>query len=80
MENAQSQSYRNAAGPWTADEVAWLSELAADNFPPSVIGLRLGRPEQAVAVKAAQVGVRLLPDECPPYGGPPEIDSSLDEE
>jgi hypothetical protein len=79
MENAQSQSYRNAAGPWTADEVAWLSELAADNFPPSVIGLRLGRPEQAVALKAAQLGVRLLPAQCPPYGGPPHVDSSPDE-
>lgn len=78
MEDPQSQSYRNAAGPWTDDEVATLGELAADNFPPSVIGLRLGRPEQAVEMKAAQLGVQLLPAECPPYGAPPLADSSPD--
>jgi hypothetical protein len=70
MEEPQSQSYRNANEPWTDAEVARLGELAADNFPPSVIGLRLGRPEQAVEMKAAQLGVELLPTECPPYGAP----------
>jgi hypothetical protein len=63
-----SQAFRNAAEPWTDAEVAELGELAADNFPPSVIGMRLGRPEQAVEQKAAQVGIQLLPIECPPYG------------
>jgi hypothetical protein len=62
------QAFRNAAEPWTDDEVAELGELAADNFPPSVIGMRLGRPEQAVEQKAAQIGIQLLPIECPPYG------------
>ncbi|WP_112249290.1 hypothetical protein [Kribbella monticola] len=66
---AVPQSYRNASEPWTDQEIAELGELAADNIPPSVIGLRLGRPEQAVELKAAQVGVRLLPAERPPYGG-----------
>jgi hypothetical protein len=66
---AVPQSYRNASEPWTEQEIAELGELAAGNIPPSVIGLRLGRPEQAVESKAAQVGVRLLPAERPPYGG-----------
>jgi hypothetical protein len=65
---AVPQSYRNASEPWTEEEIVQLGELAADNIPPSVIGMRLGRPERAVETKAAQVGVRLLPAERPPYG------------
>ena len=35
------QSIRNAAEPWTAKELSILRKLAADNLPPSVIGMRL---------------------------------------
>ena len=62
------QSIRNAAEPWTAKEVSKLKELAADNLPPSVISMRLGRPEAAILSKALQAGIRLMPLNRPPYG------------
>ncbi|WP_202865737.1 hypothetical protein [Kribbella turkmenica] len=45
-----------------------LKELAADNLPPSVISMRLGRPEAAILSKALQAGIRLMPLNRPPYG------------
>ncbi|MEU4603406.1 hypothetical protein AB0F43_10540 [Kribbella sp. NPDC023972] len=65
---ALPQSIRNAAEPWTAKELRKLKELAADNLPPSVIGMRLGRPEPAVLNKALQLGIPILPLNRPPYG------------
>jgi len=62
------QSIRNAGEPWTDQDVARLEELAAENIPPSVIGLRLGRPEEAILDKATQAGITLTPDYKPPYG------------
>ncbi|MFG1820263.1 hypothetical protein ACGFIF_41345 [Kribbella sp. NPDC049174] len=62
------QSIRNAAEPWTAKELSILKKLAADNLPPSVIGMRLGRPERAILSKAIQVGITLTPLNRPPYG------------
>jgi hypothetical protein len=62
------QSIRNAAEPWTAKELSRLKELAAENVPPSVIGMLLGRPEAAILSKATQAGIRLTPLNRPPYG------------
>ncbi|GAA3592892.1 hypothetical protein [Kribbella ginsengisoli] len=62
------QSVSNAAEPWTATELDRLEELARCNIPPCVIGIRLGRPEIAVAQKAAQAGITLEPANQPPYG------------
>lgn len=62
------QSIRNAAEPWTTKELRKLKELAADNLPPSVISLRLGRPEPAILSKALQAGIKLTPLYRPPYG------------
>ena len=62
------QSIRNAAEPWTAQELNKLKALAAENLPPSVIGLRLGRPEGAILSKALQAGITLTPLNRPPYG------------
>ncbi|MGW1341447.1 hypothetical protein ACWCOV_10375 [Kribbella sp. NPDC002412] len=45
-----------------------MKELAADNLPPSVISLRLGRPESAILSKALQAGIKLTPLYRPPYG------------
>jgi hypothetical protein len=63
-----AQSIRNAAEPWTAKEISKLKELAAENLPPSVISLRLGRPEPAILSKAMQAGITLTPLNRPPYG------------
>ena len=68
---ALPQSIRNAGEPWTREDLTRLKELAEDNIPPSVIGLRLGRPEEAVIVKADQAGITLTPLNKAPYGSPP---------
>jgi hypothetical protein len=62
------QSIRNAAEPWTAKDLSTLKELAADNLPPSVIGMRLGRPEPAILSMAIRAGIKLTPLNRPPYG------------
>ena len=46
--NPLPQSTRNAAEPWTAKEVRQFEKLAAENLPPCVISLRLGRPIAAI--------------------------------
>ena len=61
-------SIRNAEEPWTAREVSTLKQLAAANLSPSLIGLRLGRPEPAILSKAVQAGITLTPLNRPPYG------------
>jgi hypothetical protein len=68
---ALPQSIRNAGEPWTRQELAELEELAADNIPPCVIGLRLGRPEDAIVDQARRSGVKLTPLNRPPYGVAP---------
>jgi hypothetical protein len=65
---ALPQSVRNAGEPWTEEDLAQLEELAAENIPPSVIGVRLGRPQEAVEVKAIEAGITLSPANRPPYG------------
>jgi hypothetical protein len=66
--NPLPQSTRNAAEPWTAKDLSLLERLAAANLPPSVISLRLGRPEPAIQTKAVQAGIKLTPLNRPPYG------------
>lgn len=61
-------SIRNAQEPWTQQEIRKLKTLAAANYPPSLIGLRLGRPEPAILSKAVQFGITLTPLNRPPYG------------
>jgi hypothetical protein len=65
---ALPQSICNAGKPWTEKDLAKLEELAADNVPPCVIGMRLGRPQEAVEVKAIEAGITLSPANRPPYG------------
>ena len=66
--NPLPQSTRNAAEPWTAKEVRQFEKLAAENLPPSVISLRLGRPVAAILTKAVEAGIKLTPLNRPPYG------------
>jgi hypothetical protein len=62
------QSICNVGKPWTEDELTELKELAAGNFPPCVISLRLGRPEATIESKAAELRIKVLPRNRPPYG------------
>jgi len=52
---------------WTPPEVRQLGELAAGNTPTRVIGLKLGRTENAVRSKAHEQGVSLQPPNQSPY-------------
>ena len=58
---------RNTGRRWTEAQVQKLSELAAQNTPTRVIGLKLGRPEDAVYSKASELGITLHPTNQSPY-------------
>ena len=63
-----SKSTRNSGKGWQSAEVKQLRELAKENTPTRVIGLKLGRTEDAVRSKAQQEGVSLKPTNQSPYG------------
>ena len=62
-----SKSTRNSGGRWSGDEAKQLKQLAKQNTPTRVIGLKLGRTEGAVRTKASQEGVSLKPTNQSPY-------------
>ena len=58
---------RNTGTPWTTEEVKQLRELAKLNTPTRVIGLKLGRTEDAIYAKASELGISLTPTNQSPY-------------
>ncbi len=62
-----SQSDRNSNKPWTPTDVRQLRQLATENTPTRVIGLKLGRTEGAIRSKASEEGVSLKPTNQSPY-------------
>lgn len=52
---------RNTGKRWSQAEEHTLRELAAGNTPTRVIGLKLGRSEDAVRTRASEIGVSLKP-------------------
>jgi hypothetical protein len=58
---------RNTGQPWTPAAERELRSLAAQNTPTRVIGLKLGRSEDAVRTRAGQLGVSLKPTNQSPY-------------
>jgi hypothetical protein len=52
---------RNAGRTWSAAEVRRLRQLAGQNTPTRVIGLKLGRPVAGVYAKAAERRISLRP-------------------
>jgi hypothetical protein len=62
-----SKSTRNTGKRWTPSDVKTLKELAKANTPTRVIGLKLGRTEQAIYSKAAQTSTSLAPTNQSPY-------------
>lgn len=62
-----SKSTRNSGKPWSASDVKALKELAAGNTPTRVIGLKLGRTEDAVRTKASDQDISLRPANQSPY-------------
>lgn len=58
---------KNAGKQWTSEEVGRLKELARENTPTRVIGLKLGRPEAGVRSKASEKKIKLAPPNQSPY-------------
>lgn len=63
-----SKSTRNTGKPWTNSQVSTLRQLAKQNTPTRVIGLKLGRTEGAIRAKAGQQHISLKPVNQSPYG------------
>jgi hypothetical protein len=62
-----SKSTRNTGKQWTSSDVKGLSQLARENTPTRVIGLKLGRTPAAVQSKASEKGISLKPTNQSPY-------------
>jgi hypothetical protein len=62
-----SKSNRNTGKPWSPGDLKQLENLARGNTPTRVIGLKLGRTEDAVRTKAANQGISLKPTNQSPY-------------
>lgn len=61
------KSTRNTGKAWTAADVKNLEKLASQNTPTRVIGLKLGRTEDAVRTKASSEDIALKPTNQSPY-------------
>lgn len=57
----------NHGKSWSSGEVTKLRELARQNTPTRVAGLKLGRTPAAVAAKASEEGISLKPTNQSPY-------------
>ena len=62
-----SKSTRNAGKAWTSAEVRQLRQLAQENTPTRVIGLKHGRTADAIYTKASEEGISLAPTNQAPY-------------
>ena len=62
-----SKKPANQGKPWTPAEVRQLEKLADQNTPTRVIGLKLGRSENAVRSKASEEDISLRPTNQSPY-------------
>lgn len=62
-----SKSTRNTGQPWTASDKKELRQLAKENTPTRVIGLKLGRTEDAVRSQASRQNTSLAPTNQSPY-------------
>lgn len=58
---------RNTGKDWSRSDVSSLRQLASENTPTRVIGLKLGRTENAVRTKASSERVSLKPTNQSPY-------------
>ncbi len=58
----------NAGKAWTAAQDTQLRREAKGNTPTRVIGLHMGRTEDAIRSRASDLGVSLKPTNQSPYG------------
>ena len=59
ISKTKRESITNTGKRWTPTQVKQLRQLAGRNTPTRVIGLKLGRTENAVRTKASEKGVSL---------------------
>jgi hypothetical protein len=52
---------------WDREDVQQLKNLARENTPTRVIGLKMGRSADAVRTKASDEGISLKPTNQSPY-------------
>lgn len=62
-----SKSNRNSGKQWTFSDRIDLINLASKNTPTRVIGLKLGRTENAIRTKASELNISLKPTNQSPY-------------
>jgi hypothetical protein len=62
-----TKSTRNTGKTWTKSDVSQLRDLARQNTPTRVIGLKLGRTVDAVRTKASESNISLKPTNQSPY-------------
>ncbi|MCK6445983.1 MAG: hypothetical protein L6Q99_06280 [Planctomycetes bacterium] len=58
---------KNHGKPWTPPENAQLRQLARENTPTRVMGIKLGRTEASVRSQAHEANVSLKPTNQRPY-------------
>jgi len=63
------KSERNTGKRWSSGDDRQLRDLAKGNTPTRVIGLKLGRTEDAVRSRASQKNVSLKPTNQSPNKG-----------
>ena len=59
---------KNHGKAWTGSDNKTLKQLAKQNTPTRVIGLKMGRTPDAVQSHASDIGVSLKPTNQSPYG------------
>ncbi|XUX01018.1 MAG: hypothetical protein TUN42_03235 [Dehalogenimonas sp.] len=64
----QSKSHQ----PWTDSDLSKLQKLVEGNTPTRVIGIKLGRSEDAIRAKAQEQNISLKPVNQSPYNRPPK--------
>ena len=57
----------NHGQPWTQQQTQRLERLADENTPTRVMGLKLGRTEDAIRAKASELDISLKPVNQSPY-------------
>ena len=57
----------NHGKDWTPQQVRELKEMAKQNTPTRVMGIKAGRTEDAVRAKATEEGISLKPTNQSPY-------------
>ncbi|MDH4185859.1 MAG: hypothetical protein OEV08_02575 [Nitrospira sp.] len=58
---------KNHGKTWTSADVKQLKQLAKENTPTRVMGLKLGRTPDAIQQKASQEDISLKPTNQSPY-------------